>query len=235
MALADNLESYWPLDEASGDAIDAHGSNDLAENSGTIGSVAGKVGNARNFVFLDTENFQLADNASLSIGDVDATWAFWIYMETFQDFPTPFSKDEASNREYGLFFNAGVPTFYAGNDGTSLSQAAWGSALSTATWYFFACRHNKTTDLISFSVNAGTPVTAALSGGIFDGTAAFRLGNIGASIIFGGYLDEFGFWKRHLSDAEITELYNSGNGRDYAYITGAVSSRRRRLICGAIA
>lgn len=49
MAIIDNLVSYWKLDEASGNALDAHGSNTLIETSGAIAAAGGKINGARDF------------------------------------------------------------------------------------------------------------------------------------------------------------------------------------------
>ena len=38
-----------------------------------------------------------------------------------------------------------------------------------------------------------------------------------------GFIDEFGFWKRVLNSGEATELYNHGDGVDYAYISGGAA------------
>jgi hypothetical protein len=44
-----NLVSWWALEENGGTAYDSHGTNHLAETSGTIPAVTGKVGNGRDF------------------------------------------------------------------------------------------------------------------------------------------------------------------------------------------
>ena len=60
-----NLVSYWKLDEASGNALDAHGTNTLTD-SNTVTSAAGKIGDSRHFTRTVPEYFTIADNASLS-------------------------------------------------------------------------------------------------------------------------------------------------------------------------
>ena len=75
MALTDSLISYWKLDEASGNATDSHGTNTLTDTN-TVTSVAGKINTARYFTNANTEFFTLADNASLSTGDIDFTINF---------------------------------------------------------------------------------------------------------------------------------------------------------------
>lgn len=229
MALADNLVAYWAFDEASGNAIDAHASFDLTETSGTIDSTTGKVGNCRDLEQADSEYFAHADDAAFSRGDTDFTFAFWINIESFTDTNARiFSKDGANafvDREYGLYpdtFNSNKLTWHVSGDGTGEgTKAVWGTAPSTATWYFVVVWHDSVNNQIGISVNAAAAVTSSHSSGVFNGTAEFRIGNRGDNTLhYDGLIDEFGLWGRVLTSDERTELYNSGNGRDYAYITG---------------
>jgi hypothetical protein len=223
--LSDNLVAYYSLDEASGNAIDAHGSNDLTETGGTIDSATGKVGNCRDFETGDTEYFTLNDNTDLSTGDIDFTFAVWVQLEsTSEGFPVILSKDDASvNQEYRLWFNGTRPTMtvWGSASGGNRDDVTWGSDLSTATWYFIVGWHDSVNNQIGIVVNAGTAVTVGHSTGVYDGSAAFRVGNRGSNDLhWDGLIDEIGFWKRVLTAEERTELYNSGAGRDYVYITG---------------
>jgi hypothetical protein len=59
VSLLTGLVSYWKLDEASGDALDAHASNDGADVN-TVGSGTGKIGNARSFNGSD-QRFDVTD------------------------------------------------------------------------------------------------------------------------------------------------------------------------------
>ena len=81
MALTDNLISVWEMDEASGDAIDAHGSNDLTDTN-TVAAAAGKINGARDFETGNSECFLLADNTDLSMGDIDFSITAWVQLES---------------------------------------------------------------------------------------------------------------------------------------------------------
>jgi hypothetical protein len=53
---------------------------------------------------------------------------------------------------------------------------------------------------------------------VFDGSAAFGLGRNEDSLAWlDGRLDSVSIWKRMLTAAERTQLYNSGNGLDYPF------------------
>lgn len=110
-----------------------------------------------------------------------------------------------------------------GGTDTTVTANTFG-AISAATWYFVVAWHDSVSNQIGISVN-GTADTAAHSAGVFDGTGPFAIGaRVNAtSDYWDGLIDEFGFWRRVLSGAEITELYNAGAGRDYAYIAGGAA------------
>lgn len=233
MALTDSLISYWSLSEASGNALDAHGSYDLTETSGTIGSGTGKVGNARDFGGdTDSEYFVHADNADLSAGDVDFSFACWVKADTWTNssgYPVIASKgwtaSADTNREWVLFRNAvgNKLTFQVANSTDAGDAVQWGTSPLTATWYHIVCWHDATANEIGITVNDGTPVTTSRSAGVNDGNRGFCIGaSILQGLYFDGLIDEFGFWKKVLSSSEITELYNSGSGLAYPFSSGSL-------------
>lgn len=229
MALADSLIAYWSLDEASGNAIDAHGSNDLAEASGSIGATTGKVSGARDFEKDDTEYFEIADNADLSTGNIDFTFGGWARFESAPasgDGRCLWSKGEGDIEyfvEWRNFSSENRFKFWVTPNGSSLNGVTANSlgAPSIDTWYFVVAWHDSAGDTINIQVNNGTVDSQAYDAGVVDGTSKFMLGSLLGSVFFhDGLLDELGFWKRVLTSDERTELYNGGDGRDYAYITG---------------
>jgi hypothetical protein len=225
MAVIDNLVAYWPLDEASGNAIDAHtNSIDLTETGGTIaqGTGPGGVGNSRDFEAADTEYFNIADHTDLSMGDIDFEIAGWFNFETNGSFVGLVGKITGDS-EYGLQYQNGGAFLKwnirnAANDGWGALDMTTQGALSTGTWYFITVGHDSVNNLLFGTVNAGTPETGAWSQGARDGTAAFRIGDQSDSGPFDGLIAKVGVWKKVLTTGERTWLYNSGNGRSYAEI-----------------
>jgi hypothetical protein len=221
MALADNLLGYWNLDESSGDAIDAHGSNDLTETGGTVGAAAGKINGCRDFEADDSAFFTVADNTDLSTGDVDLSLAGWVNAESFPGGPRMIAAKytvSGDQREYALLYTGSAFAFRATSDGAigTLTTAVWGSSPSTSTWYFVAGGHSASSNEIWVSVNAGTPVTASHAGGVYDGTADFTLGANASGNYWDGLIDEIGLWKRDIR-SDLAALYNSGNGLSYPF------------------
>jgi len=215
VALSDNLLHYWSLEEASGDAIDAHGAADLGENVSAIGTAAGKVGNAR-----DIGSAAYFNNAGVG-SDSTKSYAVqaWINADTLTSFRTVicFRWDAAGGWWCG--FDAGRITFYAGGGG-SYPNVTDDVTLSTGTWYHcvwnFAADGSVELFVDGLSVATGTAGrSATASTGIAVGRDSEDTNNP-----FDGRIDELGLWERVLTSAEVTELHNGGDGRDYDYIVG---------------
>lgn len=228
MALIDNLESSWELTEASGNATDSRGTNTLTDNN-TVTSGTGLVNaTARQFTRANSEFLNIADNSSVRMGDIDATFEVWFNAATLPGAFTERSlvaKDTtvAGNRDYQLDYNGSGSVRWYINGGSVLVE--WGSALSTSTWYQVIAKHDSVNNLLILKVNNGTAVTANTSGAVPQTSAAqFRLGArdaTGSENFWDGLIGPVRYWKRVTSDAEDTELWNSGAGRTYSYIAGS--------------
>lgn len=230
MSLTTNLISHWPLGEASGNALDAHGSNHLTETAGPIASAAGKVGNARDFDGPAHQYFERADNADLSTGNIDFTFSCWVNAESFFAVPIIANKGwvgENANSEWQLIYLSSRFELMV-MSGTTLTEVIANNfgAPSLSTWYHIVCWHDSVNNLIGISVNNGTPNTTSTSAGVNNGTGTFQIGAMSfANVYWDGLIDECSFWKRVLTADERTALYNGGNGLAYAAwtpVAGAV-------------
>ena len=215
--LTKNLISFWRLGEANGaNRVDYYGTNTLTNNN-TVTQVGGKVGNASQFVAASSQSLSIADNASLSTGDIDFTIVAWVYLDSKAAEGDIIAKDASGQREYNLrYVSVGDRfNFTVSNDGTattSLDASTLGSP-STSTWYFLVAWHDSIANTINIQANDGTVDSVAHTTGVFDGTAAFGIGtSTFANTFFDGRIDAVGFWKRVLSSSERSFLYNSGNG-----------------------
>ncbi len=215
-----SLVSVWELDEASGNAVDAFGSNTLTENN-TVPATTGKINGARDFNGSN-DFFDITDNASLSTGDIDFSITAWVKIDSTGSAQFIVSKYNVtgSQREYTLSYSTTANAFMftvSATGSSTTSSAAWGSTPTTGVWYFIACGHSAAANEVWLSVDGGTPVTAAHSTGVLDGTSAFCLGQRPSADLFNGTLDQVTFWKRDIrSDSTIPQLYNSGNGLAYS-------------------
>lgn len=213
MALRDNLVSWWPLDETTGTRNDAHGTNHLTDNN-TVGYAAGKHSNGADFEFSSAEYLSITNAAQTGLGFNGSTWSlsYWIKKESDTD-GVSFGKG-----------NSGQVTFYIQHDvsGTSVrfansSETAfdWTSSESAGTWYHYVFVYDSGTLTL---YKDGSSLGNKSVGTLTASSAYFSVGMVEkyASNYIDGVLDEVGVWSRAITGSEVTELYNSGNGLDYA-------------------
>lgn len=234
MALSDNLVAYWSLEEASGTRVDATGrSNDLTPNN-TPGNTTGKVGNAVQLTIASSQWLSRASTSDLAMGNIDFTIAAWVYADSLGIDSYIVSKWSTGSEEYSLGYSNGSGFIFIINNFAKFVIETVVGVPSTATWYFVVAQHDSVSDLVKISVNAGTFRTAATAGQFpAAGSEGFAVGDskqAGTASKWNGRIDEVGIWKRALSSAEITELYNSGSGRDYAYITAVAGQPTMRRL-----
>jgi hypothetical protein len=210
------------MEEASGSRYDAVSTNTLTDVN-TVGQGTGKKGYGADFERDNSELFTAVDGPDISFGDVDFTICCWFNVESLgvTGYPCIFTKKGGTKDEYQLYYDIGQGKFYfwVKSDGGTSGQVALTapSPPSTATWYFLWCEHDASGNTIKISVNDGTKYSAAFSSGVADSNGSLNIGGYAADGYFDGIIDEFGIWKRKLSDTEITYLYNAGAGRTYPF------------------
>lgn len=227
MALTDSLAAYYKLDESSGNAIDVLGTSDLTASASAPGATTGKVGGCRTFAAASSQMFSRADNAALSTGDIDYTLAMWVYLASkpvaTMDMLSRYDVLNLALREYLFVWNAISDRFefYITNTGGSNNVVTANNfgAPSTGTWYFVVAWHDAAGNTVNISVNNGTANSAATTMSPSDTAVATTLGGRTgiATRYWDGRLDEVGFWKRVLTAAERTTLYNGGAGLSYPF------------------
>jgi hypothetical protein len=219
--LLTDLISYWKMDEVSGNAVDSHGTNTLTpDGTGTIGTAAGKIATSRSLLAASAQSFSIADNASVSLGDIDCTITGWFNATTLPVFDFVSKDIEAgSDREYLVGYNGSRMRFGVFSSAGAFTQVVANTfgGLSTGTWYFIAAWHDAVNNVLGISVN-GTADTLSYSNGIRDAAARFAIGSRGAiSNRLDGSIDEIGLWKRMLTSGERSQIYNAGSGLAYPF------------------
>ncbi len=220
MPVITSLISDWELQESSGDALDAIGSNQLTETSGTIGASGGY----RVLVAANTEYFGHTSNSDFQMGDIDYSFEIWVQVTANTQTAIILSKDidsPANARDFTFDMNGGAPRFYINGGGGGL-LVLWLSNLSTGNTYQCLFGHSATADQLWLTINNATPITAATGGAVPQSSSSspFQIGSRAYSG-FEGYVDanvkHARMWKRDIR-ADSTWLYNSGAGRTYADI-----------------
>jgi Concanavalin A-like lectin/glucanases superfamily len=215
-----NLVSYWNLDEVSGTRFDAHGTNHLTDNA-TVTQAAGKVGNAASFITANAEYLSRTSNASLTLGDIDFTISAWVWMDSVMSQNAFVAKagNECMLHCSGSFGFRFCMTVYQGGASTDRTVQSTFAVPTTGQWYFLVGWHNATADTVNISVNGGAADSTPTLGALATPAAGVEF-RIGARVAVNqryitGRVDEVGLWKRILTAAERTHLYNGGAGRTY--------------------
>ena len=228
MALIDNLYAYWKFDESSGNASDATGNGYTLTNNNTVGFAAGKIGNCADFGTTNTTKYFSNTNVkNPSTYNTGLSFSFWVYFNTIpsSDFDVFTTQDTSWSGCFIRVHSAVSTDFRFGNgitsDGGTTNVT---TSFSSGTWYHIVMTHSATanTYYINGSQVAQRTSNVTLSGG---GTGL----SIGTNYALVNYAstrhDETGVWTRELSSAEVTQLYNGGNGLAYPFTGGTINSR----------
>jgi hypothetical protein len=183
------VTAHWPLTEVS-DGSGAVTRNDVVGTShltdtNTVTNATGKVAAiAAQFTAANTEYLTVADNAALSVGDLDFWVACWAYFDSFGVLRAIASRRSGTNiRDYLLFYDTNAaPTanrfrfrVYNGT-ATEIATASSPVVPATGTWYLLVGYHDATNNLVGISVNGEAFTTAATTGVPIDTAAPLLVG-----------------------------------------------------------
>jgi hypothetical protein len=197
-----SMVAFWPLDELSGNAIDAHAAFDLTDTNTVTTS-----GGWRQFTRANSERFTIADSADLSLGSgVQFTIGGFVRFDTAGANRMDFcgKNDGASPEFVFLLLNTGSFQFQFWDTGGTqrvLGDGGFG-AVSTATSYHVMATYDGTTLTIYINGAAETTSTA-LVGGVRDGAGAFQLGAANSTNHLDGGMKQWVFDKRCYSATEV--------------------------------
>jgi hypothetical protein len=170
-----------------------------------------------------TQFLSLADNADMSGGNFDFTFAGWVRFNAAPGTNTHIlgKYAAAGTREYLCFrLTTGIIRFQVSADGTAATtvDASTFGATQKDVWYVVVVQYNGAH--IRISINNGAFNQTVFTGALFDGAQRFTFGSTDASGVSGlvGFYDEWYFWKSApggggaLGDSEIACLWNGGQG-----------------------
>jgi len=221
-SLLTDLVAWWSLDEASGTRVNVHnpGTHDLTDNN-TVGQTTGVVGNAAAFVVGNNEYLSLAHHSDFVIADSPFSIAGWAKFSSSSETGCAlFCKGNAaaSAGEYVVerFTTNQSVRFRVRNAANSATVAVGPINITYDTWFFYIAEHVPDSDIIRLEIDRGTPLTAAISGGVYSGTNNIKLGQgVSSNNELDGAQDEPVIARRIWTDEEKDRLYHSGTGMAY--------------------
>lgn len=216
LSLLDGLVSYWKLDEASGSRADAIGGNTLTDVN-TVTQSPGKIGFSAQFTAANSERLTHADSTSLRVGASSAEWVGWLYLDTATAaFPAWFHVLAKGGSEYRLQLTDTQFRIQAWFGG--VAQSAARALPSVGAWHFFDAYFNAPAQELGIALDGGAFTTQATGSSTMDVTTGpFTLGALDTQYFLNGRLDEIAFYKRVLTSAERSMLYNGGAGTTYPF------------------
>jgi hypothetical protein len=229
--LLNSLVAYWKLDEASGNALDAHTNGLTLTQSGSPGSAAGKVyASAR--VYGQNVHHRRASETLLQIADNDWTMAAWFNTKTLTNNTGPWGKygsTSANGCYYCVWYALNLGIGFNKADNSAIVQIDLGNVLAAVdTWHFLVAWHDSVNDIVGASLDGAVPVTKAIVGGVRSNADVFSVGSYYGGTGIEDWRDRVGpvaMWKSAaggggcLSAAQRLALWNGGAGLAYAAFT----------------
>lgn len=226
--LLTGLVAYWKLDEASGNAIDAHSSGLTLTQAGTVSNGTGLVYAKARGVFAAGNYFSRASSSAIETGNIDFAVAVWVYLASnSSQYMNVVAKGQIGTG-YELLIAKNFLSIYCNlwkNGVTSVIPSAplyASGSISVGAWALLMLWHNAAESKLYININNGTPASATLTD---DATAANVPLAIGAwygggGAAWNGYIGPVAFWKNRTLDATArTALWNGGAGLAYSAFT----------------
>lgn len=221
MAMTDNLISYYNFEEAAGDLIDQHGTND-GTNDGADYQATGIINygwdfEADNTDFVDLGNsFTFTDKITVSA---------WINPESGATNMDIASKYDGGADDWVLYTTTTDLIIFAVFVGgvAKLATYTHGSALEAAGWFHVVGVYDGTN--VHIYINGSLEDSTPASGNITTSADNVYIGTrLSAGNDFDGIIDEVGIWNRDLDSTDATTLWNGGAGLAYPFAAPAVGN-----------
>jgi hypothetical protein len=232
MALTDNLQGYWSLENDSW-LDETANNNDLTGNN-TPAVVSGKIGNALDCNASEYLSITNAAQTGLSPGNADFSGMLWVNMASVSGtgYFNIMGKWESTGnqREYSIALDRSTDKFefYVSSSGAGGGAITWITSptqVKVGEWYCIFYWHDAANNVIGIQVNNEIPTIGSWAGGVYSGTADFEIGSIaGGTAPHNGQIDEVAFWDRIITPRERDWLYNYFRGRQYSEVSAGITN-----------
>lgn len=229
--VTDGLIFWLDVDEVSGTRFDAHSLGNDFDSVNGVSFGTGKTGNAASFASASLQCLEipLANQTSMDYSlSADFTVAMWIKPTTITTSWMYLYDNMVSNKGSGAIINNTKIALYVPKVSIHTNlQLTISGGFSAGNWYHVVLQFDGSAAKARFVINnvatawTGATFSPPFPSAPYDPAATFRLGSsVAGGSYFNGLMDTPAMWGRTLSDAEISELYNSGNGASYTDIFG---------------
>ena len=226
--LNNGLSAVYKAENNTNDSLDTYNGTAI----GGLTYVTGKLGSAFNLN---------GSNACVNIGDnfdiTTTSWSFdcWLFTTSTASTQTIFSKTIAAGLTgrylASLVNGVDVRLFFAAAESSNLIDIRLINTNVLNQWNHYVFMFDRSDKmkiyrngvLTSPTLVSGTNNLIPYASTNYNTDKIFRIGAATstntdvASNFFNGQIDNFNIWNRILNQDEITELYNSGNGKQYPY------------------
>ena len=207
-ALTDDAYMYWTFDTSnvsSGNPLDITGNARDGTSTGTPTSVTGKINEAFDFDGSTEYVTSPWDYTDADFSGTTKPWTFAVWLNSSQTTTGAVWGDNDRNQFWINLGGSGNCRFvvYSGVHTHTCN-------VNDGDWHYIVFGFDGTDAY--YSIDGGTIVT--WNEGTFNTNNEVKAARRGTDNqhYYDGILDELFVWNRSLSQAEITELYNSGNG-----------------------
>jgi hypothetical protein len=210
--LWNDLLAYYTADNTPNDALGNY--NGTLVNGATYGTGIINQGFSLDGVndYVDLGNSSIWD-----YGTNDFTISIWCYWttNTLNDPILGVAGYNTTNGGFSLYATTSEKlTLWYRNSGTFQIGGTANGTFTINNWNHVVLR--RTTNTIDLFINnVKHNLSTTFTDSLGNSTANTRIGNNGYGLYFIGSLDELANFNRSLSDVQITELYNSGAGKQY--------------------
>lgn len=210
--LTDNIIAYYKLDGNSNDATgNGHNGTDTSMTYSATNAVINTAGQ-----FSGSGKILVADHADFD-GTTAVTMAAWVKFSSLTSQQIIFSKSNAGGTAY-MYLAKNAGNKITASVDTEAHSIVGGTTIGTSTKYFCVVTYDGAT--LKLYLNGASDATnVSYAGALTPGTGSVAIGELGDlnTQYTSGTIDEVGWWSRALSSTEITQLYNSGSGRQYPF------------------
>jgi len=215
---------FFNFNESSGNATDAVNALTGVNTSATFG--AGKLNNAA--YFGGSAYFTVADNALLEPTS-DISFGGWVYISSTSAFQMVMAKGEnaGDTRSYEMRCNNTTTQMQVQMrvNGGSFCACTTTTAIGTGTWAHVIYTRSGTTQKVYINGVSDTLTGVTNNSGNIDySTDDLWIGQRNGGLRFNGRLDMIGLWNVALTQAEVSQLYESGTGIEYPFSGGSIKT-----------